>query len=76
MDQILIGHQLAYLRYADDFVICCRTKADAVQALAWSQEALAQWGLQINTEKTTIRHFDQGFSWLGYFLVRRECYQI
>ncbi|MFN8493505.1 MAG: reverse transcriptase domain-containing protein [Caldilineaceae bacterium] len=76
VDQILAQRQLAYLRYADDFVICCRTKADAAQAFEWSRAALAQWGLQINDEKSHIRHFDQGFSWLGYFLVRRECYQL
>jgi len=76
VDQLLVANSLAYLRYADDFVICCRTKTDAAQALEQSRQALAQWGLQINEAKTEIRHFDQGFGWLGYFLVRRECYQL
>jgi len=34
------------------------------------------WGLRLNTRKSAIVHFDAGFSWLGYFFVRREYYQL
>lgn len=76
VDQALMKHNLAYLRYADDFLICCRYKADALAAQALSRQVLADWGLQLNERKTRIVHFDQGFTWLGYFLLRREVYQV
>ena len=37
---------------------------------------LARWGLRLNAHKTRIVHLDQGLSWLGYFFVRNECYEL
>jgi RNA-directed DNA polymerase len=74
VDKLLMQQQLAYLRYADDLVICCRQKAEAHQALTQARQAFAQWELQLNQSKTQVAHFDQGLHWLGHFLVRRECY--
>lgn len=68
--------KLALLRYADDFVICCQRKQEAQQALESARQALAHIGLRVNEEKTRIVHFDEGFEWLGYFLVQRRCYRV
>lgn len=76
VDRLLIDQQLALIRYADDLVVCCRRKTDAQHALVAVHDALTQWGLQLNEHKTRIVHFDQGFDWLGHFLVRRECYRL
>lgn len=76
LDEALLQHSPAYLRYADDIVICCRQKAEAERALALCQEALKTLGLQLKERKHPIVHFDQGFTWLGYFWVRRECYRL
>jgi group II intron reverse transcriptase/maturase len=76
LDRALVARKLAYLRYADDFVICCRQKAEAEEALLCCHQALKPLGLQLNERKTRIVHFDQGFSWLGYFWVRRESYRL
>jgi len=76
VDLALTGRGLALIRYADDLVICCRRKAEAETARSALQEAVGAWGLRLNTRKSAIVHFDAGFSWLGYFFVRREYYQL
>ncbi len=76
VDRLLVARQLALVRYADNIVVCCQRKADAEAALAITQQALAAWSLQFNEHKTRIVHFDQGFAWLGFFLLRGECFRL
>lgn len=76
VDQALLAQKLALIRYADDLMICCQRKSEAVAALATLERVLAQSALQLSPRKTAIRHFDQGFAWLGHFFIRRECYQL
>lgn len=76
VDVAMRQERLAFLRYADDFVICCRRRRDAELALAFSEKTLAPWGLRLNPHKTRIVHLDQGLTWLGYFFVRGECYEL
>lgn len=76
VDRRLLAQRLALVRYADDFVICCRRKAEAEAALEAARQALSHWGLRLNSRKTRIVHFDQGFVWLGHFLVRQECHRL
>ena len=76
VDQLLVAQELALIRYADDLVICCQRKGEAQHALVAVHDALHQWGLALNERKTRLVHFDEGFEWLGYFFVRRECYRI
>ena len=76
VDQQLVARELALVRYADDLVICCLRKAAAQAALTTANEALGEWSLRLNEHKTGIVHFDQGFAWLGYFLLRGECFRL
>ncbi len=76
VDRLLVAQRLALVRYADNIVICCQRKAEAEAALTVAQQALAAWTLQFNEHKTRIVHFDQGFAWLGYFMLRGECFRI
>jgi group II intron reverse transcriptase/maturase len=76
VDRQLVARKLALVRYADDLVICCQRKTDAEVALTATNEALGAWGLRLNEHKTHIIHFDQGFAWLGYFLLRDECFRL
>lgn len=76
VDRQLVARKLALVRYADDLVICCQRKTDAEAALTATNEALGAWGLRLNEHKTHIVHFDQGFAWLGYFLLRDECFRL
>lgn len=76
VDRQVTARGLAYLRYADNFVICCRRKNEAEEALALCGKVLAQWGLALNPHKSRVVHFDQGFPWLGYFFIRREVHSL
>ncbi len=72
VDRIILRAQPAYLRYADDFVVCTRSAAAAESALVVCRRALNTWGLSVSERKTRLVSFDQGFAWLGYFFVRNE----
>jgi RNA-directed DNA polymerase len=56
----------AVVRYADDFVVFCESKADAHQAVQTLTTWLATRGLTLSTEKTRIVHLSEGFDFLGF----------
>jgi group II intron reverse transcriptase/maturase len=58
------------IRYADDLVALCTTKAQAEKVKARLAEWLAPRGLAFNEDKTRIVNLDEGFDFLG-FTVRR-----
>ncbi len=58
------------VRFADDFLILCKTRPRAEAALELSESALAELKLQLNNEKTRITTFADGFKYLGYLFVR------
>jgi group II intron reverse transcriptase/maturase len=57
-----------FVRYADDFVILCRSKHKAEEAYAFVREVLAELGLKLSEEKTHITNFREGFDFLGFHL--------
>jgi RNA-directed DNA polymerase len=57
------------VRYADDFVILCRSRVDAEAALSLVRELLAGLGLELHPAKTRIvdlREGREGFDFLGW----------
>jgi RNA-directed DNA polymerase len=54
------------VRYADDFVVFCDSKAEAEQAQADLQRFLSVRGLTLSEEKTRIVHLSEGFNFLGF----------
>jgi len=60
------------VRYADDFVILCRSEAEAQTALAHVRAWVTQAGLVLHPEKTRIVNASQpgGFDFLGYHFER------
>jgi RNA-directed DNA polymerase len=72
LDRLWEDHcrQLGQLvRYADDFVIVCRTEADAHEALRRVGLILARLGLELHPDKTgvvDVRDGRQGFDFLGF----------
>jgi RNA-directed DNA polymerase len=58
------------VRYADDFVVMCRSREWADQVKEMLREWLTPRGLAFNEGKTRIVHADDGFDFLG-FNVRR-----
>lgn len=71
-DHLMADLGLEMVRYADDFVILCRSRAQAEAALARVQAWVAQNGLTLHPEKTRIVDADQrgGFDFLGYHFER------
>jgi len=60
-----------YVRYADDFVVLCNgTKAEAQAIKEELKESLSTKGLTLSEEKTKITHVSEGFTFLGYQIIR------
>ena len=62
------------VRYADDFVILCRTREEAEQALAEVREWTEAAGLTLHPTKTRITTHEEGFDFLGYHFRRGQKY--
>jgi len=60
----------ALTRWADDWVVTCRTRAEAECALARAEEILGQVGVALNPAKTRIVHVAHGFEFLGFKIQR------
>ncbi|MBD1871262.1 group II intron reverse transcriptase/maturase [Cyanobacteria bacterium FACHB-471] len=54
------------VRYADDFVVFCKTQEDAHCCLKLLSDWLQQRGLSLSKEKTRIVHLSDGFDFLGF----------
>jgi RNA-directed DNA polymerase len=75
LDHLMAQHGFAMVRYADDFVILCRSPEDAAKALAMVQEWTAEAGLKLHPEKTKIVDATkESFDFLGYRFVRGQRY--
>jgi len=72
MDHLMAAKGFEMVRYADDFVIMCRSEAEAQQALALVQQWTVGAGLTLHPEKTRIVDATQpgGFDFLGYHFER------
>ena len=57
-------------RWADDWVVTCRTRAEAENALSRAVRILETLGVALNREKTRIVHIAHGFEFLGYKIQR------
>lgn len=56
-----------FVRYADDFVILCKSKEQAQEALDFAKSILEeQMKLELSPEKTKICHLKDGFDFLGF----------
>ena len=73
-----LDHQMAAFgyemtRYADDFVIQCRTAEAAAAALEMVREWTTERGLTLHPTKTKIVHVDiDGFEFLGYRFIKHR----
>src|SRR6266478_23829 len=62
------GYQLT--RYADDWVITCKSATEARVALEAAGRVLKELGVELNPKKTRIVHVRHGFEFLGYKIKR------
>jgi RNA-directed DNA polymerase len=67
LDHLMAGHGYQMVRYADDFVILCRTQEDAERALEMVRTWVEDNGLTLHPTKTRIADArTDGFAFLGY----------
>lgn len=73
LDHLMAGRGYEMVRYADDFVILCKSKEDAEQALAEVKQWTARAGLSLHPEKTRlIDTATESFEFLGYQFAKRR----
>jgi len=66
LDHRMAEQGYAMVRYADDFVILCRSREEAERALREVQAWVAEAGLTLHPTKTRLVSAEQGFDFLGY----------
>lgn len=69
LDALLTNKGYQMVRYADDFVVLCRSQQEAEQALTLIREWVSDNGLTLHPDKTHIGNCletGQGFDFLGY----------
>lgn len=65
LDHIIDRKETRLVRYADDFLILTRTRAEAEKAHVRMGQELAALSLRLHPEKTAIRNFREGVGFLG-----------
>jgi RNA-directed DNA polymerase len=69
LDQRMAARGYRMVRYADDFVVLCKSREEAEAALAEISAFVADNGLRLHPDKTHIgdgRNAGEGFDFLGY----------
>jgi RNA-directed DNA polymerase len=69
LDELMAGLGYRMVRYADDFVVLCKSREEAEAALAQLRAFVADNGLCLHPDKTHIgdcRQVGEGFEFLGY----------
>ena len=69
LDELMAGRSYRMVRYADDFVILCKSRQEAEAALAEIRQWVAGNGLRLSPTKTHLgdcRKAGEGFDFLGY----------
>jgi group II intron reverse transcriptase/maturase len=62
------GYRLT--RFADDWVVTCRSRLEATAALRVAAQILEKLGVALHAKKTQIVHVKHGFEFLGYKIKR------
>ena len=70
IDEEIEGRGIRLVRFADDFLLLCKSEGLAETALGKMKTMLARHGLELHASKTRLVDFDQGFRFLGHMFVR------
>lgn len=65
MDKYLEKHTVAFVRYADDFVMLFRSEKEAKERLEKLKTYLSSMKLTLEESKTAVVHIGDGFTFLG-----------
>jgi Retron-type reverse transcriptase len=73
LDWQLSAYGFKFVRYADDFVVMCKSRPQSEKAMDLVQRILTQdLDLELSQEKTKIVRFYDGFEFLGFFISSRS----
>ena len=73
LDWTLHENGLKFVRYADDFVVLCKSRRQAEKALERITSCVEiDLGLELSKEKTKISSFKEGFQFLGFHINSRS----
>jgi len=72
MDKFLEKQEIAFVRYADDFVLLFEKKNSAYQTLKILKKFLKSLKLSLEKEKTSVVHISDGFEFLGVSFIGRN----
>lgn len=75
LDDALIDENLRLVRFADDFLVLCKDRARAEDALELTESVLGQLKLRVNKDKTRIIDFNTGFRFLGVEFIRSMAFK-
>lgn len=67
-DYKLCRNSVGIIKYADDFVIVCKTKEEAMSMYDKLKPYLEKRGLTLAEDKTKVTHITEGFDFLGFNL--------
>lgn len=65
MDMLFQRKNIKFVRFADDFVLLCKTEEQAKKALALADEILKKLGLQLHPNKTRVIKSSKNYQFLG-----------
>ena len=69
-DEELLARGIRLVRYADDFLVLCKTQEKAREAEELTEEVLRRMSLEL--DEVDIVNFDQGFRFLGVIFCRSD----
>jgi group II intron reverse transcriptase/maturase len=67
LDEAILAHGSRFIRYADDYIILCKSREQAFESLAYSKQVLNNLKLRLDDEDITC--FEKGFRYLGVFFL-------
>lgn len=66
LDKALESRGYRHVRYADDFVVLCKSREESINALSFVKEVLEKLELSLHETKTRLTDFREGFVFLGF----------
>lgn len=72
-DEQMMSAGYKLIRFADDFLVLCKTKPKAEEALRLTKKVLGELRLAIHEEKTAVTNFATGFKFLGAMFIHSLC---
>ncbi|MBR9910614.1 MAG: CRISPR-associated endonuclease Cas1 [Gammaproteobacteria bacterium] len=70
LDEEIAAQVVKIVRFADDFVILCKSTKKAEKVLNHAVKVLAEHNLRLHDDGTRIVNFDKGFDFIGYLFLR------